>query len=53
MGKLPEYSGWDVSSSPDGDHEVGLKLIENVFGGLLAEFVDLKLDLLAAIPAVH
>lgn len=50
-GKVPEYSGWDISSSSDGDHEIRLKLIEDVFGGCLAEFVDLRFDLLAAIPA--
>lgn len=52
--KLPEYSGWDISSSSDGDHEIGFKLSEYVFGGCLAEFVDLRFDLSAAILAeVH
>lgn len=41
--KLPEYSGRDISSSSDGDHEIGLKLIKDVFRGCLAEFVDLDL----------
>lgn len=48
--KLPEYSGWNISSSPNGDHEIGLKLIKDVFRGCLAEFVDLGLDILATIP---
>ena len=42
-GKVPEYSGWDISSSSDGDHEIRLKLIEDVFGRCLAEFVDLEI----------
>lgn len=50
-GKVPEYSGWDISSSSDGNHEIRLKLIEDVFGGCLAEFVDLRFDHLAAIPS--
>lgn len=48
--KLPEYSGWNISSSSNGDHEIGLKLIKDVFRGCLAEFVDLGFGLLAAIP---
>lgn len=48
--KLPEYPGWNISSSSDGDHEIGVKHIEDMLRGCLAEFVDLKLGLLAAIP---
>lgn len=48
-GKVPEYSGWDISSSSDGDHEIRLKLIEDVFGGCLAKFVDLRFDHLASV----
>lgn len=48
--KLPEYSGWNISSSSNGDHEIGLKLIKDVFRGCLAEFVNLGFGLLAAIP---
>lgn len=47
--KLPEYPGWNISSSSDGDHEIGMKDIEDMLRGCLAEFVDLKLGLLAAI----
>lgn len=48
--KLPEYSGWNISSSSNGDHEIGLKLIKDVFRGCLAEFVDLDFSILATIP---
>lgn len=40
-GKLPKYSGWNISSSSDGDHEIGLKFIKDVFRRCLAEFMNL------------
>ncbi len=40
-GKLPEYSRGNIATPADGDHEVWFEILKDLFGGLLAEFVDL------------
>lgn len=37
----PQDAGGHVAAAADGDHEVGLEVVEDVGGGLLAELVDL------------
>lgn len=38
----PQDAGGHVAPAADGDHEVGLEVVEDVGGGLLAELVDLE-----------
>lgn len=40
-GGLPQNARRDVASTANGDHEVGLELIEDLLGRLLTELVDL------------
>ena len=39
---LPEYACRNVPTAAYSDHEVGLKVIEDAIGELLAQFVDLQ-----------
>ena len=38
---IPQNARGDVASAANGDHEVGLELIEDLLGRLLTELVDL------------
>lgn len=40
---VPEDSRGDVTAAANGDHEVGLEIIEDLVRGFLAELVDLGL----------
>jgi hypothetical protein len=42
LGDSPENSSRNVTTTAYGDHEIWLKVIEDLVGGLLAEFVDLS-----------
>lgn len=39
---VPEDAGRNVASTADSDHEIGLKVIEDLIRSILAEFVDLQ-----------
>jgi hypothetical protein len=50
--RVPEDARWNIAAAANGDHEVGLELIEDLVCCLLAQLVDLCRVKLSAILCI-